>query len=694
MRLTKHEIEGIEIVIEQEAIILKYGNGQRDCKLEYPSFEIEGIVTTRQDIKFIELKNKREMANGGIEFCLSYQLCEERFTGLRMELILRYFSGSPFVRYKYILQSEQPIRLTKSKNNDCITYTGIALEKSHKVIEIQFAQFDPMVHSFIPHEEKITEAELDNSCNFVGPIALIEGEEYTALLAYEHGAQYPDSYLHFKAEKINEDKFIKINARKGNYYNGQIVDNNHHFETIWFHFGVCNSTREDLLKHYHTFFLKYICEYGESRKPYIFYNTWNNQERNKYYHNLPYLYSMNEEHIMKEIDVAHAMGIDVFVIDTGWYNKTGDWLVNETRFPGKLLNIKKKLDGYQMKLGLWFNPIVAAKTSSIVVQHPEYIITKQGNREYSDEIWETEGSYGMCLASDYKKHFIEKMIQLHDELGVIYFKWDAIGQYGCDSPLHHHGSELQSNEERRECYSYQMGIAMINIVEEVSKRCPEIIVDFDITEGGRFVGLGFLSVGKYFLMNSGPYYSNFDIPASINMVPNTINVFFHPGPARNRVCRQGLRYDEFIPSILFLTHFLPDGPRKNQSISLASLMLGGNGIWGDILSLSDEEIAYVGKTLTEYKKVAKAITESYPRVKGFIGSSPEIYEKIDYKQGIGIICFFTHEQGEYTYLTEPFNIENIGQVIGADEYRLTNQNRIECSVRLAEDEARFVFLLP
>ena len=73
-------------------------------------------------------------------------------------------------------------------------------------------------------------------------------------------------------------------------------------------------------------------------KPYIFYNTWNFQERNKWWNGRPYLESMNEDRILKEIDVAHRMGVDVFVLDTGWYEKTGDWTVSSKRFPGRLEN--------------------------------------------------------------------------------------------------------------------------------------------------------------------------------------------------------------------------------------------------------------------------------------------------------------------------------------------------------------------
>jgi alpha-galactosidase len=69
------------------------------------------------------------------------------------------------------------------------------------------------------------------------------------------------------------------------------------------------------------FQLKYVTLNRESRKPYIFYNTWCFEERNCFWNRKNYLADMNEERMMAEIDAAHEMGIDVFVIDTGWYEK-------------------------------------------------------------------------------------------------------------------------------------------------------------------------------------------------------------------------------------------------------------------------------------------------------------------------------------------------------------------------------------
>jgi len=44
------------------------------------------------------------------------------------------------------------------------------------------------------------------------------------------------------------------------------------------------------------------------------------------------------------------------------------------------------------------------------------------------------------------------------------------------------------------------------------------------------MGLAFLSSGKYFLMNNGPYYQNYDLP--IDLTRTNSNLFFNQGQAR------------------------------------------------------------------------------------------------------------------------------------------------------------------
>jgi alpha-galactosidase len=308
-------------------------------------------------------------------------------------------------------------------------------------------------------------------------------------------------------------------------------------------------------------------------------------------------------------------------------------------------------------------------------------------------VWETEESAAMCLASDFADTYADVMLRFRKELGVTYFKWDGIDQYGCDSPLHHHGGEANSAEERADCYAYQMGMHMLQIIEKVTASFPDVIVDFDATESGRFVGLGFLSAARFFLINNGSYAKDLDTPATVG-IPPYMNMFFYPGAARSRVCRRASLYDAVVPSSLFMVHYLPDGPQVSMENSLASLVLGGNGIWGDLPALPEDAITFWAENIANYKRVINEVTEAYPRMRGFIGSSPEVHEKIRPDKAAGLVAFFTVTAGTFTYLTQPINLEKLGEVKGADGWEMTHDGRLKLTVSLDSDGARTIFILP
>lgn len=656
-----------------------------------PEYEVDGA--RRSDFRCVGREEARALPRGGQEIALLYETASE--PRLRLRIVLRGYPDSPFLRLRLELRADTPVTLTKTAGQDALCYlTVLGFEAESDLTQIQVSHFDSVAHSYLPGFLTQKPEEQYEGQTFAGPIALLHEADRSLLVAYEHGTDHPCSYLHF-AHHLPAGTSISVlalHATKGNYHAGQRVDAAHPHVSVWLELGIAPLGKDALLRRYREFFLNEVAENVESRKPYLYYNTWNHQERNKYFKGLPYLHDMHQERMLAEIDVAHRLGLDVFVIDTGWYGKTGDWQVNLDRFPNGLRDIKAKLDGYGMKLGLWFNPVVAAKTSQIYTEHPEYVMERDGKVSFWGPIWETEESYGMCLASGYADHFIETMVRLNKELGVVYFKWDAIDQYGCNAANHDHGTEANTPQERADCYAYESGRQMIRIVEEVSRRCPDVIVDFDITEDGRFVGLGFLSVGKYFLCNNGPYFHNFDIPHTVKMEPNTINALFYPGAARPRICRQGSRYDTFIPSILFLTHYLPDSPASAQRNTLAALLLGGNGIWGDLVSLSEADIALLSETLHDYKRVADSVTRAYPRRIGFIGSSPEIVEKIDPASGSGVVVFFTHRPGTVTHVTQPLDTARLKTIKGAEHWERLPDGRVKLTVTLGPAEAQPVFL--
>lgn len=622
--------------------LLAYNRGDGCRVVKGPVFEVDGIDLLPEfasvTLASQEIRNDR--------------ITEYRFVGvytsrpeLTLSLLVRVAEESPVIKFKYILRGNGNSCLTKTQG-ERLDYCSVQMNENETLTEVRFSEFNEMLHSFCLNEVPVKASCFERSMDVMGPLVAGTDGKQSFLLSYEHGSQYPDAFVHFS---LSPEKKITIRAVKGNFIRGtRLTDEG--FETIWFDFGVVPGGIDELAAAFREFQLKYATLNLESRKPYIFYNTWNFQERNMWWNRKAYLADMNEERMLQEIDAAHEMGIEVFVLDTGWYEKTGDWRVNPARFADGMKHLKAKLDAYGMKLGLWIGPTSAAVTSLAHRAHPKCRVSWNGEISDPYPIWETEESYDMCLVSAYWEHLADTLIGLAKNLGVTYFKWDAIWQYGCNSPDHDHGDRDCTPEERADAYAFRVGIYMEKIVNKVCAACPDVIVDFDITEGHRNVGLGFLSVGKYFLINNGPYYANYNIPFDINK--EWSNIFVHPGAPRTWICRTPLSFDKWIPSVLFLTHYLPDDPIGSQDINLASLILGQNGIWGDLPAISLEGRARFGEVLGKYKAVRDDITAEGAIKTGITGSGFECYEKICSRTGKGVVCVFATVQGTFRYITE------------------------------------------
>lgn len=610
-----------------------------------PRFEIDGVVLLPKLLEIKRVKDTEKLRNGISEYV--FEGIFRDLPDMKLKMYFRLADSNQVVRFRYELASEKPHLMTKDQKSDNLTYLSSSFNPNAVIKEIRLSEFNEMVHSFCLSERNLTPEHFLNSSKLMGPILSGSSDNHSFLLAYEHGSQVPDAFLEFN---LSPGPKAELKAVKGNYYSGQTINSQQPFSTIWLEASLIKGDEDQLASGYREFVLKYMTENPESRKPYIFYNTWNFQERNRNWYKKPYLADMTLERMTQEIEVAHKMGIEVFVIDAGWFEKTGDWTPSLKRFPDGLKTISKELKNKGMKLGLWFNPTVAAVSSNMLKNNRNSVRTKNGNEGKPWPIWETEESYGMCLVSPYRDAFADELIRLYKDLGVTYFKWDAIGQYECDDPRHFHGNADNTPQERLDSYAFEIGKSMSYVVDKLVKECPDAIVDFDITEGGRSVGLGFLSSGKYFLINNGPYYFNYDIP--FDRENGQWNIFFFPGPARTWICRTPLTFDKWIPSVLFLTHYLPDDPYENQSLAVGSLILGQNGIWGDLLKISSDGVGFFHESLEYYKQVRNDITKATIIQNGAVGGSPEVYEKINESNGKGTIVLFSSHKGSYEYISQ------------------------------------------
>jgi len=600
-----------------------------------PTIEVDGRVIVLTGA--LHETGETTLPNGAVEKVFT---CAVDEGDLQLRFIIRTASDSPVVRFRYGLTSTTDRRLTKSTGADTVRLAAVTLPTLNAV-EVRLSDYNSLVHSYVPTEVPLTEREFAAATQVMGPILTWPTDTGHALLAYEHGSQYPDAYLSYRLDTAPGNAGnAELAGIKGTYLNGQALRAG--FTTVWMELAGVSDDREHLQRCYRDFVLRYLSLSPASRAPSIFYNTWNYQERVQGWTGRPYLADMSADRMLAEIDVAHRIGVDVFVIDTGWYDRTGDWRVDLQRFPDGLTPIKERLDGYGMRLGLWFGPTSAAVSSELLARNTANRMSWHGERRPARPIWETEESEELCLVSSYADDFADELIRCAREFGVTYFKWDAINQYGCDDPHHDHGTIDNTAAERANAYAFAQPLAMAAIAEKVTAAVPETIVDFDVTESQRCVGLAFLTAGKYFLINNGSYFQSFDVPTDKDVSWHNPNLFFFPGPARDWVCRTPLAYDTWIPSVLFLTHYLPDDPAANQEMTVGSLILGQNGIWGDLLAISSDGVNRMARILAAYKRVCDDVTAATIIRTGVPGGMVEIYEKIDPKTGRGAVVIFAN----------------------------------------------------
>jgi len=663
-----------------EYTIVKTG---KTFSFQPPEFEIDGKNYTAV-LSSVKIDKAPQLLKNGVNlFTVEGKLSQ--LPDISLVISFQISEKNPVVKFRYELATNAEHQLTKTEGRDKISYFKVSLDGLSSVKEIRFSEFNEMVHSFCLSEKLIEPKHFEDSMRLMGPVVIASDNATSFIIGYEHGSQVPDKFLEYE---LGSERSVKLQAYKGNYYNGYKINKTQSFQSIWFETGGVAGDETLMASTYRDFILHYMSENTESRKPYIFYNTWNFQERNRNWYKKPYLADMTLERMLKEIDVAHQMGIEVFVIDAGWFEKTGDWTPSLKRFPDGMKSISKKLKENGMKLGLWFNPTVAAVSSNMLKNHRDCVRTMNGSEGKPFKVWETEESYGMCLVSSYRDAFADELIRLNKELGVTYFKWDAVGQYECNDPRHFHGNADNTPQERLESYAFEVGRSMSYVVDKLTKECPDAIVDFDITEGGRAVGLGFLSSGKYFLINNGPYFFNYDIP--FDRENGQWNIFFYPGPARTWICRTPLTFDKWIPTSLFLTHYLPDDPYENQSIAMASLILGQDGIWGDLPKISEKGVGFFHKSLGLYKQVRDDMTETALTRDGTVGGSPEVYEKIHPVTGRGAVVVFSSHSGTYSYITNMKTEQKIWKTKGVD-ISFDKEGRAVINTTFSGAEAKIIF---
>lgn len=193
-------------------------------------------------------------------------------------------------------------------------------------------------------------------------------------------------------------------------------------------------------------------------------------------------FDLTEEKLLTQAKHAAKLGIELFVIDDGWFGKRdeansslGDWFVNREKIPNGLAHLSTKIHQLGMQFGLWFEPEMISRNSQLFECHPDWTLQMPPYPM-------TEGRQQLVLdlsRTDVQDYLIETLSTQIRENGIDYIKWDM------NRHLTEVGSLNFSAEEQKEI-SHRYVLGLYRILEILTSTFPDCLFENCSSGGGRF----------------------------------------------------------------------------------------------------------------------------------------------------------------------------------------------------------------
>ena len=193
-------------------------------------------------------------------------------------------------------------------------------------------------------------------------------------------------------------------------------------------------------------------------------------------------FDFNESKILKIAKTAKEIGIELFVLDDGWFGKRdddkaglGDWYANTKKLPDGIVGLSKKIEDMGMKFGLWFEPEMVNKDSDLYRAHPDWIIHTP-NRKTSH----CRNQYVLDFSRKEVVDYIYKaMSKILREAPISYVKWD-MNRYMTEC----YSVAKNAESQGRVMHEYILGV--YDLYEKLTTEFPYILFESCASGGARF----------------------------------------------------------------------------------------------------------------------------------------------------------------------------------------------------------------
>ena len=193
-------------------------------------------------------------------------------------------------------------------------------------------------------------------------------------------------------------------------------------------------------------------------------------------------FDFNSEKIKAIIDEAKELGIEMFVLDDGWFGKRdadnsslGDWFESEGKLTNGLREIADYAHSKGLKFGLWFEPEMISIDSELYRTHPDFLMQEPGRMPSA-----SRSQHVLDFTRLDVRQTIEKqMRKILDTIPLDYIKWDMNRSLSDVYSI-----TLDPQRQGEVAHRYMLGL--YELLEHLTADYPEILWEGCSGGGGRF----------------------------------------------------------------------------------------------------------------------------------------------------------------------------------------------------------------
>ena len=225
-----------------------------------------------------------------------------------------------------------------------------------------------------------------------------------------------------------------------------------------------------LSHHFHEFINTHIIprQFQDLKRPVVL-NSWE-----------AFYFDFNEHKLLNLARKAQALGVELFVLDDGWFGSRnddhqglGDYHVNTKKLPSGIKGLSEKIQRMGMKFGLWFEPEMINPNSRLFEKHPEYAVQIEGRRP---SLGRNQMVLDLCNP-EVRTYIIDSLSSIIDNAQIDFIKWD----------MNRHMTDMYSPfipNQGMFFHSYILGL--YEILRTIQNKYPNILLESCSSGGNRF----------------------------------------------------------------------------------------------------------------------------------------------------------------------------------------------------------------